>query len=182
MWLAACGDGEAAPKRTDPHAQARGEVVARVAGAPIGSEDVRTLVEATGLAPREALQRLEEAKLAEQYAQARGYGDTPQVEREVQRALVQALLAETVEREVRPATIPLEAVRARFEAVRGAQHIPVEAFAEHEASVRAQLALELREAALARLLDRLRQEHPVQLDEGQVGKALADPTLWGGGT
>src|SRR5688500_1639701 len=97
LLLCACdggGDGEhAAPER----AQVRGPIVARVQGTPIGLEQVRELVQETGLSPRTALSRLEDAVLLQQRAEQRGYQRSELVQQEARRALVRALLAQAVE-------------------------------------------------------------------------------------
>lgn len=182
LLLLACQDGEGTAHRETQLTRARGKVVATVDGASIGSDDVRALAEATGLSAGDALQRLEEAALVEQHASKLGYGARADVARETRRALVQALLAESVEREVRPELIPLDQVRERFEGTRVANGVAAEAFAQHEQAIREQLSTEQRKQALDKLLVKLRREISVQLDEAKVQKALADPAVWGGGT
>jgi hypothetical protein len=184
LWgaLIGCANGSGPKSHDGQAARARGAVVATVNGSPIGAEDVRELAQAQSLTAREALQRLEEARLVEQHAQQRGYGTRTDVARETKRALVQALLAETVEREVRPELIPLEQVKARFETLRAANNIPAEQSAQYERSIREQLSTEQRKAALEALLSKLRANQPVQLDEAELQKRLADPAIWGGGT
>lgn len=179
--LTGCPGRDDRSSTTDTQAgRARGAVVAIVEGAPIGTDDVRDLAQATGLTPREALSRLEEARLAEQHARRLGYDKHSEVAREAKRALVQALLAETVEREVRPEGIPSEQVRERFEAVRAQKGLAANSFAEHEPAVREQLATEQRQHALEALLVKLRSSQAVQLDEAELHKRLSDPALWGG--
>ena len=156
--------------------------MATVNGAAIGSDDVRALAEQVGLPAREALTRLEEAALAEQYASAQGFGARAGVLEEGRRAMVRALLAATVEQEVRPELIPLEAVRARFEAGRAALGVAADAFAQHEQTIREQLTTEQRKAALDKLLDKLRGQIGVQLDEVEAQKRLSDPAVWTGGS
>jgi hypothetical protein len=76
-----------------------GPVVATVNGAPVALSEVEVLVRDQGLTPREALTRLIDNRLLAQEAIARGYGELPSVRREAVRASVQALLAQTVERD-----------------------------------------------------------------------------------
>lgn len=178
---AACGgqDGNRGSARWSQ--PARGAVVAKVNGTEIGVDDVRELANATGLSPREALRRLEEDALLAERASAGGYQQTALLERETKRALVRALLAEAVEREVGPETITQQALQERFDSVRasnkglGADELP-----KYEAQVREQLLLEQRQVALAKLLVKLRGRYGVALDEAQVDKLLHDKALWGG--
>jgi hypothetical protein len=180
LW-AACGD--AARERSGPRrSHARGPVVARVQGTPITLEEVRELSLAAGLSPRDALARLEDALLLEHDAEQRGYQRSELVVRETRRALVRALLAQTVEAEVRPDAIPDADLRARFESERARLGISAESYADHVPALRQQLAVERRGAALEKLLAGLRAATKVSLDEAELRKLLADPALWGAGT
>lgn len=161
-------------------ARARGVLVAKVEGAAIGLDQVRELVD-QGLTPRVALQRLEEEQLLAREAARRGYGGSELLEQEVKRALVQALLAQTVER-VGPKDIPEQEVHKRFESVAKVSGLPPESFAEHEAEVRKQLLQERRTLELNKLTESLRDRIGVKLSEEDVGKLLSDPTFWGEGT
>jgi hypothetical protein len=178
--IAACG-GESGSSAADRQRQSRacGSVVATVNGSPIGIEDVRELVLHTGLSPREALARLEDALLVEQAAAKRPTGDVAAA-RETRRVLVQVLLAHTVEQEVRPERIPIEQVRERFEQVRGRLNLSAGSFAQHEQAIREQLTIEQRKLALEKLITELRASTKVVLDEAEVQKALSSPSLWGG--
>jgi hypothetical protein len=183
LVLLACACGEPATERTGhSSAHARGPVVARVQGSAIGLEEVRELSLATGLSPREALSRLEDALVLEQTAIRLGYDRSGSVMREARRALVRALLAQTVEAEVRPETIPEADVRAHFESERARRGLSAESYPDHAAAAREQLALERRKVALDNLIAELRANTPVSLDEPEVRKTLSDPSLWGGGT
>lgn len=119
--LVACGsnttDGsEAARYRAD---RARGAVVATVDDAQIGVDDVADVVRGTGLAPQKALERLVSEQLLFAHAERRGYGRDKALERELKRARARALLAEVIEREIAPESIPEKDVEARFEALKG---------------------------------------------------------------
>jgi len=74
-----------------------GAAVAQVNGDAIALGEVQRLCDATGLAPREALERLIAERLLVQHAAAQGYGELAVVERGVQQARVQALLAREIE-------------------------------------------------------------------------------------
>jgi len=174
----ACPGGERGGDQATPVSRARGALVAKVDGAAIGVEQVRELAEATGLTPREALQRLEEEQLLVREAARRGYGRPELVERELRRALVQALLADTVER-LRAEDIPAAQVRARFDEVARSKGIAADSFAEHEGDVRRELLLERRQAALKELTDSLRDRIGVKLSEVEVQRLLSDPAFWG---
>jgi hypothetical protein len=183
LLLWACGGDDGTGARAGPgRTQARGPIVARVEGTPIGLEQVRELAQATGLSPRDALSRLEDAVLLQQQAEQLGYQRSELVQRETRRALVQALLAETVEAEVRPEGVPDAELRARFEGERVRLGIPAESYPEHVPALRRQLVLEQRKAALEALVGKLRAATRISLDEAQVRKLLAEPALWGAGT
>jgi hypothetical protein len=70
---------------------ALGDALARVEGQPIQRAEVEALVAATGLAPRDALRALVSERLL--VAHARAYASSAEVERGVEQALVQRLLA-----------------------------------------------------------------------------------------
>jgi hypothetical protein len=160
---------------------ARGAVVAQVDGVPIGLDEVRELCERTGLAPREALARLEDERLLTRVAAERGYQRAAAVADEGRRALVQALLARDVEAGRGPRDIPLAEVRARFDDAAPRLHLSEDAFPGYEQEIREQLAGEARKLRLEQLLAELRRSFPVQLDEPKVQKLLSDPAVWGGG-
>lgn len=84
--------------------------VATVNGEPIALGEVERFVAASGLSPRAALAQLTAERLLAQYAAARGYGELREVEAELERALVHALLAREVERD-----LPAGDVEARRE-------------------------------------------------------------------
>lgn len=182
LLLWACGGDGAGERATPRRSHARGPIVARVQGTPIGLEEVRELAQATGLSPRDALSRLEDAVLLQQKAEALGYQRSGLVQREARRALVRALLEEAVEARVRPESIPEADLRARFDSERARLGIDAEAFDEHVPELRRQLALERRKATLEALLRELRAGTAVSLDEARVRTLLADPALWDTGT
>jgi hypothetical protein len=182
LLLCACGGAGNGEQAAPEAAQARGQVVARVQGTPIGLEQVRELAQETGLSPRAALSRLEDAVLLQQRAEQLGYQRSELVQNEARRALVRALLARAVEAGARPEDIPEAELRARFESERGRLGIAAERYPEYLPALRQQLALERRKAALDTLLAELRAATRVSLDEAEVQKLLADPALWGTGT
>jgi hypothetical protein len=175
--LSGCGGARDPEGTAAGNLRARGAVAAKVDGAAIGLDQVRELAEKGGLAPRVALERLEDEQLLANEAARRGYGRPDLTERAVKRALVQALLAETVER-LRAQDIPASEVRERFDQVAGANLAP-ESFEQHEGEVREQLLLERRKAALERLGKELRDRIGVRLDEAEAQKLLSDPAFWG---
>ena len=180
LWAFACTD-PARERGAQASSQARGPVVARVQGTAIGLEQVRELAEATGISPREALAMLEDALLLEQHARQRGYDRSELVVAETQRALVRALLAETVEAEVTPESIDQDDLRERFANERPRLGLPADSFPKYEEQLRQQVTLERRSLAVERLANQLRSKYGVSLDEAKVHKLLADPSLWGGG-
>jgi hypothetical protein len=182
LLLCACGGDGAGERAAPDRMHARGPVVARVQGTPIGLEQVRELSQATGLSPRDALSRLEDAVLLQLQAEQLGYQRSELVQQEARRALVQALLARTIEAEARPEDVPDAELRGRFERERVRLGIPAESYPEQVPALRRQLALERRKAALEALLGELRAAARISLDEAQVRKLLADPALWGAGT
>ena len=125
----ACSGREAAGGDELGLGAARGAVVARVDGAPIGLDEVRELCERTGLAPRAALERLVDERLLAHAALARGYQRSRQVAREGQRAGVQALLAAAVERGNLPEEVPLAEARERFDRVAARDKLEPSSFA-----------------------------------------------------
>lgn len=178
LVVAACGGERGSGEAEAGKLRARGAQVASVDGTGIGVDQVRELAERTGLAPRVALARLEDEQLLAREAARRGYGRPDLTEQAVKRALVQALLARTVEG-LRAQDIPLAEVRARFDEVAQGRDLPPESLAEHEREVRAQLLLERQKLALERLSQELRDRIGVSLDEAEVQKLLSDPTFWG---
>jgi hypothetical protein len=180
--LAACSDAGTSGESEIAARAARGALVARVDGAAIGLEEVRELQADTGLAAREALRRLEDERLLTRAAAARGYDRNGLVLAEAKRAQVQALLALEVERGNQPDDIPLLEVKQRYERIAPQYRLPLEAFPQHERTVREQLSNERRRAALERLVARIAKSHPVRSDEREVQRLLADPKLWGGGS
>jgi hypothetical protein len=116
LGLLACGPGadEGASARQHAAEVARGPVVATVGAAEIGLHDVEQAVRQTGLAPEKALERLVAEQLLGQHAAERGYGEGATLERELKKARARALLEHAVEGEITPASIPAEAVAARF--------------------------------------------------------------------
>jgi hypothetical protein len=180
--VGACRGREAASGGELGPASARGAVVARVDGAPIGLDEVRELCERTGLAPRAALERLVDERLLVRAALARGYQQSSQVAQEGQRAEVQALLAAEVERGNAPPEIPLAEARERFDRVAARDKLEPATFASYEHEIRAQLSSERKQAALERLITAARKSVDVRLDEAKVQTLLSDPALWGGGS
>lgn len=85
------GEGRAETRQTS------GDEAALVNGSPISIDEVAALAHATGLTPREALERLVAARLLAQHAEERGYAARPEVRRGVERARVRLLLAQEVE-------------------------------------------------------------------------------------
>jgi hypothetical protein len=181
LVLCAC-EGSAASRPRQSSAQARGQVVARVQGSAIGLEQVRELARATGLSPREALTRLEDALLLEQRAVAEGYQQSAGVAREAQRALVRALLAETVEAENTPESIPVAQVRERFESERERLGLSAANYPQYAQDLRAHMLVERRRQAFDKLVARLRTGARVVLDEAEVQRLLSDSKIWGAGT
>ncbi|AKF07889.1 peptidylprolyl isomerase [Sandaracinus amylolyticus] len=119
----ACGGETAAPdagarRAVAPSARVSGTVVSTVDGAPITLEEVEEVARETGLAPQDALRRLQEERVLAAHAEAAGLGDDDEVQDAVRRASVQALLEARVEAEITPASIPAEQVAARMEAQR----------------------------------------------------------------
>lgn len=115
-----CGGADTDRAATVKHekTQARGPVVATVDGDPISLSEVQELVDATGLSPREALERLENERLLAMYAEQRGYGQDANARRELERARARALLANAVEKGTAPEDMPAAEVQARFETIK----------------------------------------------------------------
>lgn len=114
----ACGPSNgsgvsAGPGADDP--KLSGPVVSTVDGAKIGLGEIEQVVKETGLAPKAALQRLQEERLLSARARRAGYGATGQVEREVKRAMVRELLRDAVEKKVTDESFKSDAVRLRYE-------------------------------------------------------------------
>lgn len=127
LVCSACGGeaGDEAPRRvartaaSPGKASGAGPTVATVDGRAIGADDVARVTSTTSLDAREALARLEEQELLAAEAEQRGEGGSPEVERAVERAMVQALLAREIEAAVPPESISDEALRAEHERRRG---------------------------------------------------------------
>jgi hypothetical protein len=95
-----------------------GRVVSTVDGAPITVDEVELVARETGLAPRDALRRLQEERALSARATAAGLADDPEVVGAARRASVRALLASRVEGEVGPDDVAADAIAARYEAER----------------------------------------------------------------
>lgn len=168
--VAGCSD--AGPRETAAEAgpalasrRARGPVVARVDGVPLGLDDVRELAARLDLEPRDALRRLEDELLLLAESRRRGFGRAPTATERRQGA-VRALLA-AVEAEVPVPDLDEARLRAAFEAGgdveaperRATQHVallpPEEAAAAGDADLAARrelgrgLLAELRAGSLA---------------------------------
>ena len=194
LILAACsgGGGEtprparddfaSAPSTTQPGGTEAdpSTVLATVAGTPITAGEVVTLARATGLSPRDALDRLIAEQLLAREAQRRGYATRPEVSAAVERASVRAWLEAEVERAVPASTVTdaevattYAAQRARFERpeTRTAVHVllPLDAGADESRSAAAQ-----RFAAGA--IAELRAEGP----EVVLARYTADPAALSG--
>ncbi len=121
LVAAACGGGEAPDgdgdggRRVHGEARVGGQVVSTVDGVPITLDEVRSTARETGLAPRDALRRLEDRLLLAAEAARRGYADRPEVREAGRKAAVQALLVREVEEPLMPRAIPEEAVRELWE-------------------------------------------------------------------
>jgi len=176
----ACGgnSGQDGQALAGAKTRARGALLAQVNGAAIGVDQVRELSLSTGLAPHVALTRLEEEELLAREAVRRGYGRTNATKEDVKRALVQALLKETLET-LRPEDVPFSEVRARFDSVAGQNQIPADSFDKYEGAVREQLVLEKQKVALEKLSSELSARFGVRLSEPEVQKLLSDAAFWG---
>jgi hypothetical protein len=100
VFLVGCSAAREAPPRADALAQVNGQVITPA--------EVEALARTTGLPPRELLHDLVSERLLVDHAAA--YERTPEVQRGVERALVQRLLAI----EIAPGDPP-EAQRAKLE-------------------------------------------------------------------
>lgn len=116
LCLCACQpaarDTQGASSQTRSRAQ--GAVVATVGNEEIGLEDVKQLVQATGLTPEQALDRLVAEDLLQGLADEKGYADSRLLLRETKKAQARALLEVEVERAVRDDMLNPAAVQARF--------------------------------------------------------------------
>ncbi|HEX6242728.1 MAG TPA: hypothetical protein VFZ61_17565, partial [Polyangiales bacterium] len=89
LMLAACPGAGPEDEGAGAASVARGPLVGRVDASPIGLDEVRELCAATGLAPLDALRRLEDERLLTRAAAVRGYDKNGVVLAEVKRAEVQ---------------------------------------------------------------------------------------------
>jgi peptidyl-prolyl cis-trans isomerase C len=179
LLLGACGSGEpsssapVAPGADDATADAagdaasgagRGAVVARVGSARILAGEVTDLARATGLTPREALDRLIAEALLAREAERRGHGARPEVAAEVQRASVRAWLTAEVERALPPGVVTDAEIEASYAAQAARFVRPEERVAIHVLLPLAADAGEARGEAARRLAERaleaLRNEDP----------------------
>ncbi|HEX7479859.1 MAG TPA: peptidyl-prolyl cis-trans isomerase [Polyangiales bacterium] len=97
--VSGCGGG-GVPKQAEQGpagAQLSGETLSTVNGTAITVAEVQALVNETGLAPREALERLQAQALLMDEAQRRGYAARSSVRLVGRKAAVQALLAAEIE-------------------------------------------------------------------------------------
>jgi len=123
---AACGAGEGATSgaegaRVIGRDQIGGDVVSTVDGHAITRQEVEEAARAASVSPTVALRRLQDEYVLSLAAERAGWGDDAQVSQAGRRALVQALLARSVEAgevEIDPAQIEAayEANSARFDA------------------------------------------------------------------
>ncbi|MEZ4256456.1 MAG: peptidylprolyl isomerase [Polyangiales bacterium] len=117
--IAACNGGERRTGDGSPLADGRanigGNVVATVDGRPITVARVAAVVRATGLAPSDALRRLEDEELLASEAAKRGMGERAVVQRILKQAAVQKLLHEAVEVPMQAANVPAKEVDKVFE-------------------------------------------------------------------
>ena len=174
LLLGACGsEGPRTPGTTGPQAAqgpdaagdpaaggvGRDAIVARVGDARIRAGDVLDLARATGLSPREALDRLVSEVLLGREAERRGYGSRPEITAEARRASVRAWLTAEVERALPPSTISDAEIAASYAAQRARFVHPEERIAVHvllplaadAGEARAETARRLAEQALAAL-------------------------------
>jgi hypothetical protein len=119
---ASCGSGRVATDHDAAHAPAAarpeivGPIVATVNGEPIGLDEVRATAESTGLAPLDALHRLEQERVL--LAHVGEAQSDAEVESATRRAAVQALLRAQIEAQVGPASVDDAEVAARYAAQR----------------------------------------------------------------
>jgi hypothetical protein len=170
MW-AGCGgdDGPVAPDRPQGGARVGGEVVATVDGVPITLDDVRREAEETGASPPAALRALVDRELLAGEAARLGYGDRRAVRRDVERALVQTLLAGTVEREITDASLDEAAVRAHHERAR--DRFPGD-FATEEPAVRREMIITARFERLRMMVEESQARFGVTSNEQATAAAL----------
>lgn len=124
--LAACGGGgraeldagRASPAIEPEHAEVGGRVVSTVDGSPITRGEIEEVARATGLAPLDALRRLQEERVLAARADRAGLGDDREVRDAERRAAVRALLADRIEREIGEDAVPAAEIAARYEAER----------------------------------------------------------------
>jgi peptidyl-prolyl cis-trans isomerase C len=142
----------------------RQAVVARVGGARILAGEVVDLARATGLAPREALDRLIAEALLGREAERRGLGTRSEIAAEVRRASVRAWLAAEVERALPPSVVTDAEIAASYAAQSARFVRPEERIAIHVLLPLAADAGEARVEAARRLAERaleaLRSEDP----------------------
>ena len=100
VLLGACSTDGGALRASDEQ-PTRG-TVASVNGSAIQLSEVAEVCRRTGLLPREALAQIVSERLLVQYAEAQGYDEDSVVQRELTRARVRALLAQTVEADTQP--------------------------------------------------------------------------------
>lgn len=140
---AAGSDASPAPERV---AAATGPVVATVDGEPITLSEVEAAVRDTGLAPLEALHRLEEERVLYRRALLLGSLDTSDADRGARRAAVQALLRARVEEAVVEASVTDAEIVARYDATRASFVQPERRTSVH---VLARIPADADEAAVA---------------------------------
>lgn len=119
ILAAACGEDERradAGERRGGDAELGGQVASTVDGVAIEVAEVREVSRETGLAPAEALRRLQDREVLAAEARRRGYASHPEVILAAKRAAVQALLAREIEAAVPPESFPEEVVRERWQA------------------------------------------------------------------
>lgn len=122
LCLALVGCGPTASSATDAGRAAsvtpasevvRGQVVATVDGVRVTREEVERVARDVGIAPADALRRMEEEIVLGALAERELGPDDGEASDATRRAAVQALIEARVEREVTPSTIPADAVEAR---------------------------------------------------------------------
>ena len=98
LLFSGCGDSGRASRDGSGVALAVGDVtVSTVNGVGIGARELERLAHTGKLTPREALLRLQAARLLEAEARSRGYGHNTEARGVVRQAMVQALLRRDVE-------------------------------------------------------------------------------------
>jgi hypothetical protein len=151
IGVAACGpspapvDAARADAWTPPIAEVSGSVVATVDGEPIQLSEVEAIVRDTGIAPLEALHRLEEERVLYRRALARA-PDTSEADEGARRAAVQALLRARVEEAIGPDTVTDAELVARYDSMRASFAQPERRASAH---VLARVAEGADDAALA---------------------------------